>query len=119
MPLAWPNEQFDKPLDVNGNPAPFVMVEVRWSGGGFVSIGSPGSNLARRDGNIWIYAFIGEGTGEQRAHQLVGEMAGIFEGEDFSGVVCEAMSPGGDVDSEDGAYFGQSGSVPFQFDETR
>lgn len=118
VPQTWPNEPFDRPLDVNGSPLPFVMIEVRWSGGGFESVGAPGSNLARRQGHIWVYAFVPQGTGEIRAHELVAKAADMFEGEDFSGVVCEAASPGGEVESEDGNYFGQSAAVPFDYDET-
>lgn len=119
VPLAWPNEAFEKPIDSSTKgPLPFVMIETRWSGGEFVSIGSPGSNLARREGHIWIFAFIGQATGEGRAHQLIAEASGMFEGADFSGVVCQASEPGGDTRSDDGNYFGQAAAVPFNFDET-
>lgn len=112
VPLAWPNENFEPPL------APFVTIEVRWNGGDFQSIGAPGNNIARREGHIWCFAFIPQGAGESRAHELAGKAAGIFEGQDFSGVVCQAAMPGGATDSEDGNYFGQSAAVPFVFDET-
>ena len=119
MPLSWPNEAFSKPVDGNGAPAPFVRIEVAWNTGEFVSIGSPGSNLARRMGHIWIFAFIAEGSGEALAHHLAAEAAEMFEGQDFSGVVCQAMEPGGDAsaETEDGNYFGQAASVPFVYDE--
>lgn len=116
--LIWPNERFQRPANGSGQPSPFVRIEVRWSGGDYMSIGAPGDNLVRREGHIWCYAFIPIHTGEARAHQLVAEAAGMFEGEDFSGIVCAAMMPGGDVDSEEGNYFGQSGAVPFDYDET-
>lgn len=118
VPLSWPNEAFAPPVDGNSAPSPFVVIEVRWNGGGFESIGAPGSNVARRQGHIWCFAFVGRGIGEARAHELADKAAGMFEGQDFSGVVCEAMSPGGEADSEDGNYFGQSAAVPFDFDET-
>lgn len=118
VPLAWPNENFPRPADASGSPLPWVLIEVRWNGGGFMSIGAPGDNLARRDGSIWVYAFIPQGTGEGRAHQLAARAASIFEGQDFGGVVCQAMEPGGEAESEDGIYFGQSAVIPFDFDET-
>lgn len=118
VPLAWPNETFERPLDGNGSPLPWVLIEVRWNGGEFMSVGSPGSNLARREGHIWTFAFIGQGTGEQRAHELAAKAAGMFEGQDFGGVVCQASMPGGEADDEDGNYFGQGAAVPFDFDET-
>jgi len=118
VPLAWPNEAFDRPLSAAGAPVPFLMMEVRWGGGGFVSVGAPGNNLARREGHIWIFAFIPQGSGESRAHQLAAAAAGMFEGQAFGGVVCQAMEPGGEADDEEGLYFGQSAAIPFDFDET-
>lgn len=120
VPLAFPNDGFGPPIDSQGRPLPWVMIEVTWNPGasGFASIGAPGDNLARRAGHIWAYAFVGKGDGEARAHELIADAASIFEGQDFSGIVCQAMEPGGPVDSEDGNYFGQSASVPFDFDET-
>lgn len=116
--LSWPNEDFTPPVDDQGRVLPFLRIEVVWNGGDFMSVGAPGSNLTRREGHIWAFAFIRRGIGEGRAHQLVAEFAGLFEGEDFSGVVCQAMQPGGPVDSEDGNYFGQSAAIPFNYDET-
>lgn len=124
VPLAFPNETKATdgtelpPRNNAGQPMPFLMIEVRWSGGGFVSVGSPGNNLARREGLIWCFAFIPQGQGEARAHQLAAEAAGMFEGQAFSGVVCQAMEPGGEAGDEEGLYFGQSAAVPFDFDET-
>jgi hypothetical protein len=97
VPLAWPNETFERPLSDRGTPEPFVTVEVKWNGGEFVSIGAPGSNRVRREGQVWAFAFIPVGMGEGRAHQLAGEMGSIFEGQDFSGIVCWGMEPGGPV----------------------
>lgn len=118
VPLSWPNEEFTPTLDEEGRTLPFVRVEVMWNTGGFISIGAPGSNLSRREGHIWAFAFIRKGINESLAHQLVSEMAGLFEGQDFSGVVCDGMQPGGPVDSDDGAFYGQSAAVPFNYDET-
>lgn len=116
--LAWPNENFTRPVDGSGNANPFVMIEVRWNGGEFGSIGAPGSNIARRDGHIWCFAFVSQGAGQDRAHELAAEAAGMFEGQDFAGIVCEAMQPGGEADDEEGNYFGQSAAIPFSYDET-
>jgi hypothetical protein len=117
VPLALPNRNFDRPTS-NGAPLPFIRIAVKWNGGEFISIGAPGNNLARREGHIWAYAFIPQGTGEDLAHRLASEAAAMFEGQDFAGVVCQAAAPGGPVDSEDGLYYGQSAAVPFRFDET-
>lgn len=118
VPLAFPNENFQRPLDSAGAPLPFVMIELRWNGGDVITIGAPGDNVSRRDGQIWAHAFIPQGTGESRAHQLASEAAGMFENQDFAGLICAGMQPGGPADSEDGSYFGQSAAIPFTFDET-
>lgn len=118
VPLAWPNEDFERPYADVGGPQPFVVIEPRWNGGVFQSIGSPGSNWTRREGHIWVYAFIPMGQGSERAHELVAKAGGMYEGQDFGGVVCWALEPGGLADSEDGAYFGQAAAIPFNYDET-
>lgn len=124
VPLSFPNETNDSagnplpPRDTSGQASPFVRIEVIWNGGGFMSIGDPGANRVRRQGHIWIYAFVPQGSGDSRAYKIAGEAAGMFEGAYFGAVVCEGMQPGGQVDSEDGSYYGQSASVPFYFDET-
>jgi len=113
--LAFEDDDFQAPQP----PAPWVMIEVIWGGGGeFLSVGSPGSNLARRPGHIWAHGFIPQGTGTVRAHQIASEAASMFEGADFGGLVCQAMQPGGPAGSENGNYFGQSVSIPFNFDES-
>jgi hypothetical protein len=120
VPVAWYNEDEDwkgNPLPPS-RPQPWIMIRVRWNGGEFISIGAPGSNLARRYGNIWVYVFVPRGSGEGHAHRLVAEASSIFEGQDFSGLVCQGMSPGGDVESEDGMYSGHSAAIPFDYDET-
>ena len=116
--LAWPNENFSLPSSVeDGNPQSWVLVEVRWNPLNEGSIGSPGSNLARRFGHIWFYCFVPQGSGESRCHQLLSEAAAIFENADFSNVVCEGFEPGGIAETENGNFFGLAGSVPFNFDE--
>lgn len=120
--ISWPNEAFDKPVEPDGNGGsralPFVAFEVIWNPIGDGSIGAPGNNLARRWGHIWAYAFIPQGSGEARAHQLASEAAGMFELQSFSSITCEFSEPSGSAASEDGNYFGQAVSVPFYFDET-
>lgn len=119
VPLSWDNATFDGPVDpVTGDPMPFVVFDVVWTGGEFITVGSPGYNLARREGHIWAYAFIARGVGQIRAHQLIARAAGMFEGETFGGLWCEAAMPGGSVSSESGNYYGQSVAIPFIFDET-
>lgn len=118
VPLAFESENFEKPIGPDQNPLPFVIVDPQWVGGEFVSVGSPGSNITRREGIIWIHAMIPQGTGVSRAHQLAARAGSMFEGVDFSGIVCWGMAPGGAADEEDGLYFGQSVEIPFYYDET-
>jgi hypothetical protein len=115
IPLAFPNEGFQR--DANG--AAFLLVEITWAGGVGVTIGAPGHNLARRDGQIWLHAFVPIGTGQQQAMKIAGEAAKIFEDRDIGGgIICEAMAPGGgESNTDDGMYYGMSTNVPFYFDE--
>jgi hypothetical protein len=119
IPLAWPNEDFERPIGSSGRPLPFVVIELRWSGGEFASVGAPGNNLTRREGHIWIFAFVPKGDGETRAHQLVARAISMFEGADFGGgILCQGAMIGGEADDEDGDYFGQCAAIPFDYDET-
>jgi hypothetical protein len=115
--LTWPNENFSLPSADDGTPQSWMLVEIRWNPMNEGSIGSPGSNLARRFGHIWFYAFVPQGSGESRCHQLLSEAAAIFENADFNNVVCEGFEPGGQAETENGNFFGLAGAVPFWFDE--
>lgn len=124
VPLAWPNETADAAggalpsRDASGAAKPFIRFDLSWNGGEFESVGAPGDNLARRQGSIWVYALVPQGSGARVAHRLAGQAGHMFEGADFGGIVCQAMSPGGAIDDENGLYYGQSASIPFTFDET-
>ena len=122
VPLLWRGDDnghvvLDDPVNLH----PWLLFEIKWNAAasGFASIGSPQSNLARRYGAIWIHAFVPTGSGLGRAHELLDFAAGMFEGADFAGVICQAMEPEGEAESEDGAYDGQSAAVPFQFDDLK
>jgi hypothetical protein len=117
IPLTWPNDDF-MPGTISGTPQPFVRMEIVWNGSDGITIGAPGGNVSRRTGHIWAHAFVAKGAGNTVPLTLVGEAAGMFEDEDFSGIVCEAAQPGGEASDEDGNYFGLSAAVPFYFDET-
>lgn len=114
VPICFENEAFNPPKP----RAEWIMLRVDWTGGDFITIGAPGNNVTRRLGHIWVHAFIPSGTGGvTRAHKMASEAGTIFEGQDFSGVVCEGAMPGGPAGSEDGAYYGQSVAIPFYYDE--
>lgn len=125
MKFGWPTTEPDVPLDLQNRgfrppkpPGAFISLRVHWTTGDFLTIGSPGDNLVRREGLIWLYAYVPTGVdGIVRAHQLAAEGAAIFEGQNFEGVLCGAIAPGGPVESEDGNYTGTSCAIPFSFDE--
>jgi hypothetical protein len=113
VPLAYPNA-VSRP-----EASEFLLVDVTWVGGIPTTIGAPGANRVRRDGYIWLHAFITAGTGNQvRAFQIASRAATIFEEQNFADVVCIAMEPGGGQSgTEDGRWYGQSVAIPFWFDE--
>lgn len=114
VPLAFLDSGYQR--DLTG--AEFLVVEVEWSGGEGVTIGAPGSNLARRDGFIRLHALVLVGTGQGRPMQIAARAAAIFEDQQFGEVVCWSMEPGGgNSGTDDGLYFGQSVDVPFRIDE--
>ena len=114
MPLAFESVGYQR--DPAGTA--FLVVEVVWSGGEPASIGSPGNNLVRRRGSIWFHAMIPVGTDVDRALEIAQHAATIFENQDFGGVTCTAMEPGGgESGTDDGLYYGQSVSVSFFHDE--
>lgn len=118
VPLAFEGENFEKPIGPDQNQLPFVVIDPQWSGGEFVSVGAPGSNITRREGIIWIHAMIPQGIGVSRAHQLAAKAGSMFEGVDFAGIICWGMNPGGTAADEDGLYLGLSAEIPFYYDET-
>jgi hypothetical protein len=116
VPLAYPNALLQPP----STTAEYLVVEVSWAGGAPATIGAPGNNRARRDGWIWLHAFVRAGKGDVRAFEIAAKAATIFEEKDFgaAGLVCSAMEPGaGQSGSTDGLWYGQSVAIPFFFDE--
>lgn len=114
VPLAFPDENFQEP----DPPAPWLFVEIRWSGGEIITIGAPGSNRARRDGWVSFSAMVPTGTGEQRGMQLIGKAGGMLEGQTVGSATFFGMEPGGGVSTTDsGLYTGQTADVSFYVDD--
>lgn len=105
------------PADANGQPLPWIALEVRWNRAEQASIGAPGQNLARRMGHIWITAWMARGTDAVLIDQLAAQAAAILEAKDFGGVVTEAAMPSGPADDGDGVYDGQAVAIPYELDE--
>lgn len=98
---------------------PWLFVELRWNGGGGGSIDGV---MRRREGHIWLHAFVPYGTGITEAHRLTAAAAALFEQQDVSGVVCADALPGGESSASipsqiKGSWDGESVSIPFTFDE--
>jgi hypothetical protein len=119
-PLIEPNVPLAYPNDLVGPSAEeFLLVDVTWAGGEPVTIGAPGGNRVRRNGFIWLHAFIASGLGQVRAFEIASKAARVFEEQDFGEVVCSAMEPGaGQSGTDDGRWYGQSVAISFWFDES-
>lgn len=118
-PVAYPNAQFARPKDgTTGEVQAFLALEVMWTGGGQESLGAPGANLQRGTGLIWLHAFVPRDRGTATASALLDAGIAIFRSVDFSGVATAGAQPGGaGPGTEDGAYWRESASIPFTFDE--
>ncbi len=111
--VAWPNEKFA------AQETPWVAVEIRGSGEEQLSIGAPGANLFRAAATLWLHVFVKRNTSDATALAYAEQLAAIFRGQSFSGVLCQAASIyGGDEGSEDGKWWRRSVAVPFDFDAT-
>ena len=113
VPVTKLGEPFTPPEP----PSPWVLIDIEWTGGEGMSIGSPGSNRKRRKGNINFIAMVPSWTGFGVADYYAGQAAALFESVDFSGIVCETAEPRGDVTAESGDWRGRLVTVPFHYDE--
>lgn len=118
VPCAFPNESFDKPLDAQQQPLPFLVMRVDWNGSDTNTIGSPGSNRMRRHGILWFDVFVPLNSSDQELTTLMSDAASIFEHQDVPPVLCLEADPGGKPELEDGNYSGESISIAFTYDET-
>ena len=122
LDLAWPNEA--SPLDDSSilqSPA-WAMVEVVGTDAGIRGIGKPGEHVVVEDGLVFATVFVQSGMGVTAAFQLAGQLGEILRVKEFyaegPGVCVRTWTPrisAGGSRSEDGAWFGVSVTIPFEF----
>lgn len=100
--------------DGNGNPAPWVRLNVRHADAQLVSLGP---RTYRQPGTVITQVFIPVGTGDIRASEIAEAVAGSLRGVDTSGVRFDATSAPQFV-GPDGSWWQTNVTTPFEFDET-
>ena len=115
--LEVPVSKISQPFTIPGSPNAWVLLEVLWTTGFAISVGAPGGNRSRRVGYVNCYGFVPSFTGAGDADYYAGELASLYERQDFGGVVCGAAEPGGEARGVDGDWFGRLVAVPFFYDE--
>lgn len=111
LPVDYPNETFTPPAD----GAAFVQVDFPVADSEQISIGAPGANVFRDIGAIRFIVNVPKGSGLALAMRYAGEIADLFRGKDFSGVLTFAPTPPVYL-GVDGVYAAVSTSIPYQFD---
>jgi hypothetical protein len=96
----------------------FLLCEIAPSPAAFASIGAPDARLVRRPGSILIHVHVplSEADPAAAAQAHATSVAGIYEGAEFSGVVCRAATVGAGAESG-GAFWRVTVTIPFVFDE--
>lgn len=114
--IAWPNEDFAKPLDDQGNALSFLYVEVFNDSSELTTVGIPGQRRVTQSGRIVAHAFVPLNAGLDAAGTLRGAVAQIFEEQLFDNIRCwlSKEEEGGTAD-DTGAYFRTSVTIQFDF----
>lgn len=122
-PIGFLNEAAPSTVDENGNPAPWVLVEVVSLGSDVLGSGVPGNHVISYDGLIKAYVFIPTGT----IGTGVGFTHAVAIGEIFKNKLFYNDTPGcyvrtgyprvedGNASSEDGNWFGVTATIPFSY----
>lgn len=113
--LAWENEAFTPQTDANGNPLPYVSVEIAGNIYHQMSIGTgaPSNDLWREEGHVWLHVFVPTGSGSLTGRQLATALVDLFRGTTLDPAIeFRDISVGlGQPSSEDGAWWELSCSI--------
>jgi hypothetical protein len=114
VPVRLPNTAF--PPD--NEPSSFLDLQFPVAISEQMSIGAPGANVWRESGAFRFVLSIERTTGADTAGEVFEELRDMFRGVVFDGVVTGApTSPITNDDSDEGAYFTMSMSVPYTYDQ--
>lgn len=108
------DEIVQQSTDDNGDPAPWVRLNIRPGNAEMVSFGP---RTYRQPGVVMTQVFIPAGTGDERANHIAEAIAGSLRGETVSGVRFGATSAPQFV-GPDRNWWQTNVMTPFEYDET-
>ncbi len=112
-PVFGLNQQAEPPAD----GSPFLRVDYPLANSEQISIGAPGENVFREEGVFRVVIHQERGAGSATALIWSDQIAALFRGKTFDGVVTFAPEPSPlDDDNENGLYYTVAVAVPYQFD---
>ena len=120
-PVAYPNVQASG-LTVDGEPVPWVRLEIINDGAELVGVGAPGNRVYRYDGAIEVSVFVPAGTGDEQAATLATAAGEIFRAREFyndvPGYSIRSKVPGmidTDIVRDNGKWYGVAVTIPFEY----
>lgn len=111
-------------MDDGGVPqtAAWALIEVLGTDAQIRGVGLPGSHVVVEDGIVLASVFVQSGTGTAEAFRLAGLVGEVLRVKEFyatePGVCVRTWTPrisAGGARSENGAWFGVTVTVPFEF----
>jgi len=104
-----------EPQDANGDPVPWVRLNIRPGNAFQVTLGR--NRTFRNPGTVITQIFTVAGTGDGLANEIAEDVAAALRGVTVSGVRLRATSPPQFV-GPDGAWYQVNCVTPFEYDET-
>jgi hypothetical protein len=123
-PIVHENEDASAYAGVEGQPVPFVLLEIESDAAEQRSIGSPGSNWFQDSGAIRVTCFVPSGTGTDLALTYAGTIGELFRNAQIElgpGSCVRSWAPqvgrGGPAASEnpEGRWYAVAVTTPFEF----
>lgn len=121
-PIAYANERALDAVDDNGDPVPWLFCEIISSGSDVVGSGVPGNQVILYQGLIKLHVFIPTGTGIETGFTHAVALGDIFKNQVFyngtAGRYVRTLFPRigeGEANSEDGAWFSVTATIPFEY----
>lgn len=113
-PIVFENEKFPLAAD----PAAFVFVEIFGDFFAQASIGDPGNNLWREEGQLMAHVLVPRNTGTRDARRHAENLAAFFQEVELAdGIRFDAMAIGaGEPGKSDGNYFRMTLTVDWSRD---
>lgn len=116
----WP------PVDANGDPTPWVLIEVIGNDARQTSTGSPGGSWHVDEGHVVVHVFVETKRGTETALQYAVTIGEIFRNEQFytetAGHAVRTWTPrvdgGGNADVEgvpSGSWYRVTVTIPFEY----